>query len=118
MLVGAVLALSTGAALATDHSGTIVGVNKDAGFLVIGEVGPWRVKDGQTEITKRTIAVAPSARFVVAKRSPGPGPTGWPGEFVEVPLDPWAVRTGEFVTVHVERTEKGPMAVRVTVAGE
>jgi hypothetical protein len=103
---------------AADYSGTIIDVDKGAGLLIVGEVGPWRVKNGQTEITKRTLAIAPSARFVAARRSQGPGPTGWPGEFVEVPLEPWAVREGNFVTVHVERSEKGPTAVKVTVAGE
>jgi hypothetical protein len=47
---------------------------------------------GKTTITKQTIAVSPTAQFVASRRTKEPGPTGWPGDFVEVRLDPWAVK--------------------------
>ncbi len=31
-------------------------------------LGPWHVKDGSTEVTKRTIAVSPTTQFVDGKR--------------------------------------------------
>ncbi len=52
-----VLALPLWAAEMTNISGTILALNREAGTIVVGEVGPWRVKDGATEITPRTVAV-------------------------------------------------------------
>lgn len=34
------------------HSGTIVSINKTVSAIVVGEVGPWRVRRGQTEVMK------------------------------------------------------------------
>ncbi len=53
-----VLALPLWAAEMTNISGTILALNREAGTIVVGEVGPWRVKDGATEITLRTVAVS------------------------------------------------------------
>jgi len=115
LALGAALALSLGTALASDHSGTVITVDPGKGTMILGEVGPWRLRDGQTVITRRTIAVGPSASFVGAKRSREPGPGGWPGEFVEVKLGAWAVKPGDFVTVRVDETGARWTATRVTV---
>jgi hypothetical protein len=119
-LVGALfmagaLVLGARAAAAADHSGTVTAVDRDGGTIVVGEVGPWHVKDGRTEITKRTIAVGPTTQFVASRRTKEPGPAGWPGEFVEVKLDQWAVKAGDFVTVHVEKDGKPPTATKIIV---
>ena len=116
LVIVATLALTLGTAWASDHSGTVTAVDPDKRTIVIEEVGPWHVKDGQTEITRQTIAVAPSAQFVASKRTSEPGPAGWPGEFVEVPLGAWAVKPGDFVTVHVEKVRKRATATKITVA--
>ena len=112
----ATLALTLGTAWAWDHSGTVMAVDPAKGILVIGEIGPWHVKDGKTEITRQTVVVEPSTEFVMTKRTREPGPAGWPGEFVEVPLGAWAVKEGDFVTVHVEQKGKRRIATKITVA--
>jgi hypothetical protein len=68
----------------------------------------------QTVVMKRVIPVEASVRFVAIKRASGPGPSGWPGGFVQEPLGAWAVKVGDFVTVRVER--KGTQAVATRVA--
>ncbi|HAM59162.1 MAG TPA: hypothetical protein DCQ64_28620 [Candidatus Rokubacteria bacterium] len=114
-IAGLGLALGVATAGASDHSGTVVSVDATAGTLVIGELGPWQVREGKTLITERTITVAPSTRFVAVTRSREAGPSGWVGELVEVPLDPWAVRQGDFVTVRAGRADRGLLAEKVTV---
>jgi hypothetical protein len=111
----ATIVLTLGTAWASDHSGTVMVVDPQKGTIVLGEVGPWHVKDGQTEITRRTIAVEPSTQFVMLKRSLEPGPSGWPGDFVEMPLGAWAVKGGDFVTVRVDQKEKRSIATRIAV---
>lgn len=51
-----------------------------------GEVGPWRVTDGATEITERTVVVTSATTFARVKRATGPGPHGWVGDFAEETL--------------------------------
>ena len=114
-LAGIGLALGVATAGASDHSGTVVSVDTTAGMLVIGEIGPWQIREGKTLITERTIAVAPSTRFVAVRRSREAGPSGWIGELVEMPLDPWAVKEGDFVTVRATSEDTGLRAEKVTV---
>lgn len=116
LVIVAALALMLGTAWASDHSGTVAAVDPEKSTIVIEEVGPWHVKDGKTEITRQTIVVAPSAQFVASKRASEPGLAGWPGEFVEVPLGAWAVKPGDFVTVHVEKARERATATKITVA--
>ena len=71
-----VLALPLWAGETTNISGTIVALNKEAGTIVVGEVGPWRVKEGATEITPRTVAVTAGTEFKQVRRAEGAGPTG------------------------------------------
>lgn len=100
---------------AASHSGTVQALNKEAGTIVLGEVGPWRVKDGVTEVTERTIIVTKATEFRQARRSAGAGPGGWIGEFVEVGLGPWEIRKGDFVTVEVRQEGERLTALKVTV---
>lgn len=100
---------------AANHSGTIQTLNKEAGTIVLGEVGPWRVKDGVTEVTERTIIVTKATEFRQVRRAAGAGPGGWIGEFVEVGIGPWEVRKGDFVTVEVRREGERLTALKVTV---
>jgi hypothetical protein len=100
---------------AGNHSGTVQTLNKDAGTIVLGEIGPWRVKEGVTEVTERTIIVTKATEFSQARRAAGAGPGGWIGEFVEVKLTPWEVRKGDFVTVEVSQEGERLTALKVTV---
>jgi hypothetical protein len=111
-----VLALSLWAGETTNISGTIVALNKEAGTIVVGEVGPWRVKEGATEITPRTVAVTAGTEFKQVRRAEGAGPTGWVGEFVEVAIGPWELKKGDFVTVQVRHEEQRLTALKVAVS--
>lgn len=97
------------------HSGTILAINKAAGTIVLGEMGPWRGTEGVTEITRRTILVTSATAFARVERAPGPPATRGIGEFVEAPLGPWEVKEGDFVTVQVQREGERLTAAKVTV---
>ena len=117
LLAAILLALALpawGGAETTNISGTILALNKEAGTIVVGEVGPWRVKEGATEITSRTVAVTAGTEFKQVRRAEGQGPTGWVGEFLEVAIAPWGLKKGDFVTVQVRR--EGPQLTALTVA--
>ena len=111
-----VLALPLWAGETTNISGTIVALNKEAGTIVVGEVGPWRVKEGATEITPRTVAVTAGTEFKQVRRAEGAGPTGWVGEFVEVAIGRWELKKGDFVTVQVRHEEQRLTALKVAVS--
>ena len=100
----------------TNISGTILALDKEAGTIVVGEIGPWRVKDGVTEITPRTLSVTAATEFRQVKRAPGIGPRGWVGDFVEVALGAWELKQGDFVTVEVRHEGPRLTAVKVAVA--
>jgi hypothetical protein len=113
------LAASAGSSWAegalSHHSGTIEALDRAAGFLVVGEVGPWRVKEGKTEVTPRHITVTSSTAWVRVRRADGPGPSGWPGESIEVWLAPWEVKVGDAVTVRARAQDRRLVAVKVEV---
>lgn len=97
------------------YSGTVLSVDRSAGVIVVGDMGPWRIKDGVTQVDRRTIAVALSTEFVRVTRASGPAPSGWVGDFVESVLPGWQVKPGDWVTVSVTAGDKPPRAVRITV---
>ena len=97
---------------AIKHSGAVIAINKDAGTIVLSEVGPWRVEKGVTKITRRTISVTPSTKFVEVKRSME---TPFPGDFVEGALVAGDLKVGDFVTVECLHEGKRLTAVKVTV---
>jgi hypothetical protein len=100
---------------ASRYSGTVVAVDQAAGTIVIDGMGPWRVKDGVTQLERRTIGIMPSTEFVRLKRATGAAPSGWVGDFVESALPERQVKPGEWVTVTVKTEDRRPTAVRVDV---
>ena len=78
-------------------------------------MGPWKVKGGETVITRRTFAVTSTTQFVHVKRATEPRATGWIGDFVESPLPTWQVKTGDFVTITARRDGKLATAARIDV---
>lgn len=104
------------AAEAARYSGTVLSVDRTAGVIAIGEVGPWRVKDGRTEITRRTVRVTLATRLVRVRRSPEGGAGGWPGGFVEAPLTASEIRAGDFVTADVDGRGEPSTALAITLA--
>ena len=101
---------------AARHSGAVVVVDQAAGTIVIEEIGPWRLKDGQTVITRFTVKPDGSTAWTRARRAAGAGPSGWDGEFIEVPQDAWGLKPGEYATVEVQRVGERQVATRVTVS--
>jgi hypothetical protein len=98
------------------YSGTVVAVDQTAGTIVVEGIGPWRIKEGVTQVERRTIGIMPSAEFVRLKRASGPAPSGWVGDFVESALPAWQVKPGDWVTVTVKTDDKRPTAVRIDVS--
>jgi hypothetical protein len=98
----------------TTYAGTVVSVDRQAGTVVVGDVGPAGAA-GEPRVTPRTIAVTPTTAFVRVARTAAVPPTGWPGNYVETPLAPWAVKPGDFVTVEAEPSGDRPVARKVTV---
>ena len=96
------------------HSGVIADTNGRAGTLVLAELGPWRVRDGRTVITYRTIAFTPATEFALAFRAEQ-ADGGFTGVFIETPLEPWAVYVGDHVTIECRREGKRLVAVKMTV---
>jgi hypothetical protein len=95
------------------HSGTVLSIDRDAGAIVLGEVGPWQVRQGETVVTRRTVTITDDTAFVRVERADEP-PSGFPGDFVERDLERWAVRAGDFVTV--ETTGEGARLVAARIA--
>jgi hypothetical protein len=98
-------------------SGTVLGVDVKAGTLVISEVGPWRVTDGETETARLTVHFGPATRVVRVEREDDVGPTGWPGGYAENLVSIHALRVGDFATVETDR-QKGRLTAREITGGE
>jgi hypothetical protein len=96
-------------------SGTVTAVDRAGSVIELGEIGPWRVKEGKTEITRRQIAVSASTEFARVKRAADGAPSGWIGDFVESRLPAWDVKVGDFVTVTVAREGERLTAVKIMV---
>lgn len=98
--VSLLIAVALPVAVAADtqrHSGTVVSIDPPRGVMVLDEVGPWRIKEGQTVLTRRTITLTPTTTFAVYIRADVPG--GFARDFLKVALDPEDVVPGDFVTV-------------------
>jgi len=96
------------------HSGTVVDLDPVEGVLVIDEVGPWRVVQGETVVTRRTIGLMPSTRFNVFIRVDVPG--RFAGDFLEVELEATDIAPGDFVTAECIRERGKLVALTVTRA--
>ena len=98
------------------YSGTVVAVDQGAATIIVEGMGPWRVKDGATQLERRTVGVAPAAEFVRIERATGPAPSGWPGDFIERALPRWQVKAGDWVTVTGQGSGARMTAIRIDVA--
>jgi hypothetical protein len=96
-------------------SGTVLAVDVEAGTLVIGAVGPWRVTNGETVITPLTVHFGPATRVVWVERDDDLGPTGWPGQFAEIRVSVRELRVGDFATVKTDRQDERLRAREITV---
>lgn len=96
------------------YSGTVTAVDPERGTIVLAEVGPWRLVHGQTQTTKRTVAITTSTQILLARRA-AKTPSGFPNDFVTAPLSDSPIFSGDFVTVECERQGKRLTAITVTV---
>jgi hypothetical protein len=97
------------------YSGTVVAIDQGAGTMIVEGMGPWRVKDGVTQLERRTVGVAPAAEFVRIERATGAAPSGWAGDFIESALPRWQVKAGDWVTVAGKRDGGRMTAIRIDV---
>ena len=117
LVAGALLALAAPAvalAQGVRHSGVIADVDERAGTFVLAEVGPWSVRNGRTVVTRRVVALTPTTEFAIAFRDEE-APSGFRNDFVETPLERWAVYVGDFVTVECVRQGGRLTASKVVV---
>ena len=112
ILVGLIAPASAGDVV--KHSGFIMSVADDATTFVLGEIGPWRLRNGATVITPRTITLAPETTFAMITREDEP-PSGFHGDFVEIPVGPADVYEGDYVTVACRRDGGRLVALKITV---
>lgn len=105
---------SVSAGESVKHSGSIVSIADDARTFVLAEVGPWQVRDRATVITYRTITLAPETGFAIIDRADA-APSGFPGDFVEIPVGPELVYLNDYVTVDCRHEGKRLVALKITV---
>lgn len=96
------------------HSGTVLAVNPDTGTIVLGEVGPWARRNGETVVTERKILVTAETHYVMARRVDG-APSGFRRDFVEQPIEGTDLESGDYVTVECEHRGSRMIASKVTV---
>ena len=96
------------------HSGSVLAVDRAAGTILLGEVGPWKVVNGETVVTEQRIAVTDRTEFVMVQRS-GDDFADFPGGFVEAPLVAWDIVPGDYVTVECEHRGARMVALKVTI---
>lgn len=114
LALAAAPAAAADAARATRHSGTVVSVDPRGGVIVMEEIGPWRVEEGTTVVTRRTIRLMPETKVNTFIRVDVPG--RFAGDFIEVELDTEDITPGDFATAECVRERGRLVAVRVTLA--
>ena len=96
------------------HSGTVIRVDRLRDVIVIDEIGPWDAATEQARITRWRIHVTGLTEFKVFVRNTMRG--GFRDDFSEIPLDAFAVSTGDTVTAECVRTGRALVALSVVVA--
>lgn len=96
------------------HSGSIVSIDDMAGTFVLAEVGPWKVRDGKTVVTYRTITVTPETQFAIVGRDYD-GFEGLPGAFVERAIGGDEIYLNDYVTIDCRHEGKRLIALKITV---
>lgn len=117
VLAGA-LALGLSAPAAAEdhvrHSGTVVSVSADGQTFVLAEVGPWRVREGKTVMTYRTITITPDTEYVIVARALR-GPWRITGGFVEAPLESDGIYLNDHITVDCHHEARRMVALKISV---
>jgi hypothetical protein len=113
-LGAAPIVTTANAARTTTYSGSVVAVDPQGGVMMMEEIGPWRVEQGTTVVTRRTVGLTSGTRFNTFIRVDVPG--RFAGDFIEVALDAEDITPGDFVTAECVRERGRLVAVRVTMA--
>ncbi len=108
------LPAAAGAQERMKHSGSIVAVDREAETIVLAEIGPWKLRNGELVVTYRTITVTPETEITLADRDYGTT-DGWPGAFVEGPLGAEALYPNAFVTIDCLHRGRELIALKITV---
>jgi hypothetical protein len=114
VVVTAWLPTAVGAAELPRHSGLVVAIDDETGTFVLAEIGPWRVRDGETVVTRQTIVVTDETKFLLARRVDRP-PSGYARDYVVQDLDLWGLDIGDFVTVECRHERGRLLATKVFV---
>lgn len=96
------------------HAGVVVAVDKAAGTIVVGDMGPM-LPGGESKIAQYTMAVTPSTEFVRVKRAAGAAPSGWLNDYVETALPAWDVKPGDWVAAIAEKDNQRLKATKIMV---
>jgi hypothetical protein len=96
------------------HSGRIVGIADGARTFVLEEVGPWKVRNGETVMTRQVITLLPETRFTIVGREDGAS-SGFKGDFVEMTLAPEDVYLYDYVTVECRHEGGNMLALKIMV---
>jgi hypothetical protein len=102
------------AAATARHAGVVVSVDKAAGTIVVGDMGP-KLPSGESKMKQYTLHVTPSTELLRVKRTDGVAPSGWLGDYVETRLSALDVKPGDWVTTTAEAGKQGLTATRVMV---
>jgi hypothetical protein len=65
-------------------------------------------------ITYRTITLTPETEFAVAHRAAA-APSGFPGDFVEIPVGPESVYVNDYISIDCRHEGKRLVALKITV---
>jgi hypothetical protein len=120
LIVAAALLAAAGLAVPAEpggatarHSGAIASLDLASSTLVLAEIGPWQVKDGQTVLTTTRIGLLPSTVYVRAVRADD-APSGFAGDFVERAMTAGDLRPGDVITADCEQAGRRLVARKVT----
>ena len=102
------------AARTSTHSGAVLAIDPQGGVMIMEELGPWRVEQGRTVVTRRTISLTAATTLNTFIRVDVPG--RFAGDFIEVALDAEDITPGDFVTAECLQVRGRLVAVRVTLA--
>ena len=113
-LLLAAAGVATAAEEVVKHSGVIVDFDPSSDTIVLAEVGPWRVQQGATVVTRQRIKLMPRTEFRIAFRTE-PTDGGFPGQFVEAPIDRGGVYVEDWVTVECRHEGSRMIALSITI---
>lgn len=98
------------------YSGVVLGVDREAGTIILGELREWWTVRG-LEVIHRPIVVE-LATVSVRVRRPPQAPGRDRGEWTEEPLDPGGLHEGDVVTVDCVYEGSRVVATTITLLDE